>query len=189
MKEGHTMIRHTSKVVRSPIGPRDIWAVFCPPLNLRFPTVYRIVQSMTREQLDDRGVHDEEPFVYNHYTLDEEDDDARRYPGTIERRTIRSLDPAIDRVSLVIRYQRIPDEALGYWQGLYDYGVGCGTDAIFPTEEGTFTLITRPTKPSWPGHLIIYCVDKVPTDDLIGEDSWVLAVAPDGSLIERFDDF
>jgi hypothetical protein len=47
----------------------------------------------------------------------------------------------------------------------------------------------RPTRPSWRGPLIIYCVDGVPADNPLGESSWEVAVAPDGTLIEPFDDF
>jgi hypothetical protein len=39
---------------------------------------------------------------FNHYTLTGPGDDARRFPGTIDRTELRNLDPAIDRVSLVI---------------------------------------------------------------------------------------
>ena len=57
-----------SKIVFLPIRPAT-WG-FCPPVNLRFPTAYRIVQSMTRKQLDECDLHDDEPFaVFKHYTL------------------------------------------------------------------------------------------------------------------------
>src|SRR6266851_5627052 len=54
----------------------DFIEVIFPPLNLRFPTVYRIVQSMRREQLDELGFHDEEPSAdAKHYTPTELGDD------------------------------------------------------------------------------------------------------------------
>jgi hypothetical protein len=165
-------------------------AVFCQPLNLRFPTVYRIVQSMTREQLDKHGLHDEEPFKdCNYYTLTGPDNDAARFPGTIDRTRLRNLDPAIDCVSLVIHLHRSRAEASAYLMALFDYGVEHGSEPICRTEQGIFTLISRPTKSSWPGPLIIYCADTVPADNIIGKDSWEVAVAPDGTLIERFGDF
>jgi hypothetical protein len=179
----------TSKVFHPTIEQRDVGTVFCPLLPIRFPTVYRIVQSMTRAQLDERRLYHVEPFVFNHYTLTEEDDDARRYPGTIERKAIRTLDPAVDCVSLVIRHHRSPEQASGYLTGLDDFSVDCGDEPICRTEEGIFTLITRPTNLVWPGPLIIYCVDKVPADDCLGEDNWQVAIAPGGTLIERFADF
>jgi hypothetical protein len=42
-----------------------------------------------------------------------------------------------------------------YLRALYDFGADAGDDAICKNKEGIFTLITRPTKPSWPGRLII----------------------------------
>jgi hypothetical protein len=145
---------------------------------------------MTREQLDKIGLHDQEPFAgFNHYTLYGEGEGGADYLGTYERRAIGTLDPTIDRVSLVIRHHQSPEEALAYYEGLTDYDADSGDEAIYQTEEGSFTLITRPIKPSWPGPLIIYCVDKVPADNPIGETFWVVAVAPDGTHIEELADF
>ena len=50
-------------------------------------------------------------------------------------------------------------------------------ERIIQTEEGIFALTTRPTKPSWPGPLIIYYFDKVPADTPSGEEPWEVAVA------------
>jgi hypothetical protein len=163
--------------------------IICRPLNVRFPGIYRIRQTMTREQLDEFGCYDEPPFVgANHYCLGEPDRD--RYPGTLEIAAMRSLDPAVDEASLVVRYFRTPEAASGYHEALLDYGAATNQHAGCRTEHGIFTLITRPTRPSWPGPLIIYCVDSVPVNyNVIGEDSWEVAMAPDGTLIERFDDF
>jgi hypothetical protein len=172
-----------SKSVHSLIRP-VLPGVFCPPLNLRFPTVFRIVQSVTRQQLDEYGLHDLEPIQdCNHYTLAEPDLDldAGRYPGTIVRTRLQSLDPAIDRVSLVIRRHLSRATSDGYRAGLDDYSVDFGE--IIRRTEGIFTLITRPTKPAWPGPLLIHSAEL--TDDTA---HWVVAVAPDGTLIEGFDD-
>jgi hypothetical protein len=107
----------------------------------------------------------EEPFVgFNHYTLTEEDDDAQRYLGTSERSAIRTLDATIDCVSLVIRYHRSEEGALGCLDGF-------GRLRRRLRERFDFTLITRPTRPSWPGPLIIYCVDWAPADNRLGKDA------------------
>jgi len=50
-------------------------------------------------------------------------------------------------------------------------------------------LITPPTKPSWPGPLIIYYVGKVPAETPSGEEPWEVAVSPDGTFIENFANF
>jgi hypothetical protein len=145
---------------------------------------------MTREQLDDRGLHNSEPFAgFNHYSLTEEVDDARFYPGASERTAIRTLDATIDRVSLVIRCHRSFEGALGYLIGLDDFGADWAANSRWETEEGIFTLITRPTRVCWPGPLIIYCVSEVLADNCLCEECWVGAMAPDGTFIEGFDNF
>jgi hypothetical protein len=95
----------TGKIIKFPIGQRRQLQqgrpgeVFCPPLDIRFPIVYRIVQSMSREDLDEFGLHGEEPFAgYHHYTLAAEEEKGETYPGTVERSVVRMLDPAVDRV-------------------------------------------------------------------------------------------
>jgi hypothetical protein len=175
----------TSKIA---IRPGDIGAVFCPSLNPRFPTVHRIVQSMTRDQLSDYGLHDQEPFTgYVHYTLADQDEDLACYPGTSERTAIGTLDATIDRLSLVIRYHPSREEALAYLEGVEDFGGDWTNCRWYDTKDGIFTLIARPTKSSWPGHLIIYCVDDLPPDGFLG--CWAVAITPDGTLIEDFSDF
>jgi hypothetical protein len=141
---------------------------------------------VTREQLDDLRFHDRVPYAgYNHYTLTNEGDDAWCYFGTTERKAIRTPNAAIDRVSLVIHYHR----SFAYFKGLDDFGADYRDEPILRSDEGIFTLITRPTKLSWPGPLIIYGVDTVAANNIAGEDSWEVAIAPEGSLIERFADF
>jgi hypothetical protein len=93
-----------SKIAHLPIRARHTGGVIYPPLNLRFPTVYRIVQSMRREQLDELGFHDEEPSAdAKHYTPTELGDDAEHSPGKVEPTVLRTLDAAIACVSLVIQ--------------------------------------------------------------------------------------
>jgi len=178
--DGSNVMRLTTRAVK-------IGTVWCHPLNLRFPTVYRVVQSITRDQFNAHGLHDQEPFANeNCYELE---NSARRYLGTIERIAISTLDPSIDRVSLVIRYHPSEESALGYLVGLEDFGAYSTDHWISSTEEGVFTLISRPTKPSWPGPLIIYCADNVPADNCLGEECWAVAMTRDGILIEEFADF
>jgi hypothetical protein len=181
----------TAKIIRLPRGRSG--GIFCPPLKLRFPIIYRVVQSATRKQLKAEGLADMmKPFRdCCYYTLTDASEHAAVFPGTIEATELRTLDPAIDRVSVVIHYHRSFDTAWAYHRGLWDYGADFrdfGLEPTCQTEEGIFTLITRPTNPSWPGPLIIYCVDRVPADNRFGENSWEAAVAPDGALIEPFDD-
>jgi hypothetical protein len=86
----------------------------------------------------------------------EEDDDARRYPGTSERRAIRNR-PRLVGGPL----SSIGGGALGYLEG---FGRLRRRLQERFDRRGLFTLITRPTRPSWPRPLIIYCVDWTPAD-------------------------
>jgi len=145
---------------------------------------------MTREQLDEMEDYDQEPFTgFNHYTLLGENSENVRYAGTCKRKAVRTLDPTIDCVSLVIRHHLSREEARAYYFGLDDCSADTRMAPFYKNEDGIFTLITRPTRPSWPGPLIIYCADGVPADNPFGESSWEVAVAPDGTLMEPFDDF
>jgi hypothetical protein len=176
-----------SEVNRRSIRPGE--PVVCGPLNLRFPTVYRIVESATREQLDYYRVYDQEPYTgLNHYSLYSLVDN-RGYFGTIERTAISTLDPAMDTVSLVIRYHRSRETARCYLHCIEDFGVDDLDNSEHQTEEGVFTLIKRPTQPNWPGPLIIYCADDMRADKGADWIVWFAAVAPDGTFIEDFDDF
>jgi hypothetical protein len=176
----------SSKIVRLSITSGQFGTVYCPELNLRFPTVYRIVQSMTREQLDESGLPDEKPFAgMNHYELTEECRIC--YGGTSQRTAIRTLDPRIDSVSLVIRCHASREAALAYLVAVEDYS-GDDYDMAnrwYSTEDGIFTLIIRPTKPSWPGPLIIYCIGDLSRDSTVVCQS--VASLPDGTLTHDLD--
>jgi hypothetical protein len=110
----------------------------------------------------------------DHYSLHKDE----RYFGTIERTAISSF----DHVSLEIHDQKPRDEGLAYLCCLEDhFGADHEADLIF-NNEAIFTLITRPTRPRWPRPLFIYRVDSVPADNLSGEDSWEIAIAPTTDL-------
>ena len=86
---------------------------------------------MTREQLDEMEDYDQEPFTgFNHYTLLGENSENVRYAGTCKRKAVRTLDPTIDCVSLVIRHHLSREEARAYYFGLDDCRCGYPHGAV-----------------------------------------------------------
>ena len=176
-----------AKVVQlRPGGPRGL---FCQPLNLHFPVVFHLKQVVTLKDARAMGVPGK--FVkelvgtFEYYTLDADD---RRYGGRIERTAIRCIaDPAAD--SLVVTHHRSEDEASAHAMAVYQFGFE-KVDVICRTADGIFTLMQRPTHPTWPGPLIIYFahVPAAADNPFSQWEVWAMAAAPDGSVAD-FDDF
>jgi hypothetical protein len=156
--------------------------VLCPPLGITFPALTRIVQSLSREELDEFGVTDVEPGKhFIHYTLSDESS-ADRYPGTIERASIRGM-PDQDGPSLVIRRHTAEEHAYGYLAALGDISdeEGNGSE-LCRTDQGLFTLAPRPNRADFPHPLVIYLAEY-PTNNIVGSDYWYLALAADGTQV------
>ena len=59
-----------AKIHRFEIGRARRGGVYCPPLDLNFPALHRVVQNVSQEQLDEIGLTDEQPVEsYVHYTI------------------------------------------------------------------------------------------------------------------------
>jgi hypothetical protein len=164
-------------IYRFEVGRARKGGVYCEPLNINFPAVFRVVQSLSREQLDEIGAPDTEPFErYVHYTM--RDEHERRIPGTVEAGTMRGI-PDADAPSLVIRWHPSEEHASGYLAAASDIDDD-KTSEISRTTEGLFTLVKRPTNSEWPSPLIIYLAE-VPANYIVGTDYWYLALASDGT--------
>jgi hypothetical protein len=172
------------KVLRFPVHRARSGGVFCPPLKIMFPTLYRVSQTVTKEQLSAFGVGDQEPVSdYLHYTLS---DDDSKFAGTIERTAIRGIS-ATDSVSVVIRHHNSPEMAVSYLEGIGDVLGDHDIEPIYRTEDGTFTMVKRPTSRSWKSPLVIYIAIH-PADNIFGSDVWQVATSPDGETAP-FDDW
>ncbi len=170
------------QVVRFPVKRAVAGRVYCPPLNIYFPQLFRIVQTVTRADLDALGVTDEQPIEnFIHYTLH---DDAE-YIGTVEREAVRSIAEA-GQESVVVRHHRGVDEAVSYLDAVSDIRGGEDTSPICRTKDGLFTLARRPTPSVWPGPMVVYLATH-PANNRFGCEVWHIGITPDGTTL-RGDD-
>ena len=159
--------------------------IYCQPLDITFPALFRVVQTLSREQLDEQGLSDMEPIDgYVHYTIS--DEEQQRIPGTIECTTIRGI-PDPDALTLVVRWHANEEHASGYLDAVGDLSDDETNGEICRSNDGIFTLAKRSTNPDWPGPLVIYLAVH-PANNLSGSEIWYLALAPDGNPF-RLDDY
>ncbi len=60
------------KSLHFPVNRVGTGSVYCPPLKIHFPKLYRDVQTITRKQLIAMGLPNEQPTDHCvHYTIDE----------------------------------------------------------------------------------------------------------------------
>ncbi len=171
---------------RFEIGRARPGGVYCPPLNLNFPVLYRAVQNISREELDELGLTDEEPVEsFVHYTIAEN----HRFLGSIERTVARGVIDA-EAPSIIIRWHPNEELARSYLDALMDVSDPEDSNGeLCRTEDGVFTLAQRPTYREWPGPLVIYLAE-VPAGRPYPFDTeiWYIAFRPDGSL-QRLPDY
>lgn len=172
--------KSTGTIRRFDIGRARRCGVYCRPLDLNFSVLYRIIQSVSRQQLDEVGLTDEEPVeAYVHYTISEH----QRFLGSIERGVARGIIDA-EAPSLVIRWHPNEEMAAGYLDALLDISDPDDWNCeLSRSEDGLFTLTQRPTHRDWPGPLVIYLANY-PTGrpHPFEIDIWYIAFGPDGAL-------
>jgi hypothetical protein len=181
-----TIEKPMAKIHRFEIGCARRGGVYCPPLDLNFPALYRVVQNVSRQQLDVAGLTDEEPVEsYVHYTIDEH----QRFLGSIERSVARGITDA-GAPSLVIRWHPNEEIAAGYLDALLDTSdLDDWSCELCRSEDGLFTLTERPTHRDWPGPLVIYLADYPTGRPYPFEtDFWYIAFRANGAL-QRLPDY
>ena len=181
-----TIEKSMTKIHRFGIGRGRRGGVYCPPLDLNFPALYRVVQNVSRQQLDEAGLTDEEPVEsYVHYTIDEH----QRFLGSIERSIARGITDA-GAPSLVIRWHPNEEIAAGYLDALLDISdPDDWSGELCRSEDGLFTLTERPTHRDWPGPLVIYLADYPRGRPYPFEtDIWYIAFRANGAL-QRLPDY
>ncbi len=172
-----------SNVIPFPLKAVKPGGVLCPPLNLRFPVVFRGDAKTTKEDLDKWGLAGDE-FAPSEWTVYELATDYN-VVGSIRWHEVRSLDPDW-KTSLVIRHHTSLEYAYGYASALSDQEIGKeGTcdQVVYTTETGIFTKASIPTLGSWPGPLIIYSA-VVPANNPMGSDYWFKIIGHTGEEID-----
>lgn len=161
--------------------------VYCPPLKLHFPPLCRVVQSLSRRQLDELGMTDEEPIEnYVHYTLADEKTQNERYPGIVDRGVILGIS---DRKAPSFFIRRHTDEqhAFGYLRAIQDVTSDDSDEdddgsELCRSSAGIFTLVPRTHRKNWPSPLVIYATEY-PTNNIAGSEQWAVAFGPDDQTI------
>jgi hypothetical protein len=151
--------------------------VFCEPLGVYFPTLYRGWQKLTTKSIEEFGVADG-PFEGPVFTTSTSDVFVDCTP----------LEPIVgipdqDVDSIVIRWHRGPNRAAAYLEAVLDLGFPTTqVDPVCRTPEGIFTVTRVPTKKEWVGPLVIYVASYPSKTRPFESDYWEMSVHPDGSI-------
>ena len=177
--------RPMAKIHRFEIGRARRGGVYCPPLDLNFPVLHRVVQNVSQEQLDEIGLTDEQPVEsYVHYTIGED----QRFLGSTEWTVARGIIDAA-APSLVIRWHPNEELAASYLSAIADICDPDWNGELCRSEDGLFTLAERPTYRDWPGPLVIYLADYPTGRPYPFEtDIWYIAFRANGAL-QRLPDY
>ncbi|MBY0511804.1 MAG: hypothetical protein K2P94_16825 [Rhodospirillaceae bacterium] len=167
------------EVIRFPLQHARERGLMCPPLKIHFPALYRTVQTVTQADLDALKAPGPPLNGFVDYAINPN----LSYFGHVERqRTTHVIDPRFD--SLVLRHHAQSELAIAYLTALSDVATEEIDNPVIGTDSGTFTLVRRPTRKTWPGPLVIYKAEFKTAED---ERDWTLIIGPDGQEICELD--
>jgi len=155
----------------------DVW---CEPLEIYFPQVYRLVRKKVSLSTAAPSFKHNESVVACDFSLFNLKDDVA---GTAKAIPLRHLSPSDDR-SLVIRHHWSEPLANAYLQGVEDTDSNQPRGGIYETEGKIFTIAKCRTRKSWSGPMIFYLADLFEDDSDIGVRIWEKSVGVDGELRE-----
>lgn len=168
------------EVVKFPIGIARRGKVFCKPLNIYFPQIYRLVRK--RDALISRvngvSVGDLQRNTICDYSLTAEVDTAAGVIRTVEIDHLSQGDDA----SLIIHHFWSMDHAIFYAKSAEDHFRDQPSNAICENQDGIFTMTKCPTHPGWGGPTIFYLADGFEDDAIAGFAYWEASAGSDGVL-------
>jgi hypothetical protein len=153
----------------------DVW---CEPLKIYFPQVYRLGRKKVSLSSVAPSFKHNETVVACDFSLFKFKDDVA---GIAKAIPVRHLSPSDDR-SLVIRHHWSESLANAYLQGVEDLDPDQPRGGIYETEGEIFTIAKCRTRKSWPGPMIFYLADLFEDDSDIGVQIWEKSVGVDGEL-------
>ena len=153
----------------------DVW---CEPLKIYFPQVYRLVRKKVSLSSAAPTFKHNETVVACDFSLFNVKDEVA---GIAKAIPVRHLCPADDR-SLIIRHHWSESLANAYLQALEDMDPGQLRGGIHETEGEIFTIAKCRTRKSWPGPMIFYLAALFEDDSDIGVQIWEKSVGVDGEL-------
>ena len=155
----------------------DVW---CEPLKIYFPQVYRLVRKKVSLSSAAQSFKQNETVVACDFSLFNLKEDVA---GIAKAIPVGHLSPSDDR-SLVIRHHWSDSLASAYLQGVEDMGPDQPNGGIYETEGEIFTIAKCRTRKSWSGPMIFYLADLFEDDPEIGVQIWEKSVGVDGVLRE-----
>jgi len=155
----------------------DVW---CEPLKIHFPQVYRLVRKKASLSSAAPSFNHNETVVACDFSLFNLKDEVAGIAKAIPLRHLSSSD---DR-SLIIRHHWSESLANAYLQGVEDMDPVQPYGGIYQTERDIFTIAKCRTRKSWPGPMIFYLADLFEDDSDIGVQIWERSVGVDGELRE-----
>ena len=155
----------------------DVW---CEPLKIYFPQVYRLVRKRVSLSSAGPSFKRDETVVTCDFSLFNLKDDVA---GIAKAVPLRHLSPSDNR-SLVIRHHWSASRAEAYLLGVEDTDPNQPRGGIYETEGEIFTIAKCRTRKSWSGPMIFYLADLFEDDADIGVQIWEKSVGVDGELRE-----
>lgn len=148
--------------------------VYCQPLKLYFPPLYRVVSSATEEDLSVfQTAMEIAPFENCiGYSIDPDEDIF----GLQERKIVNHILEDTGS-SVVIRHHRSQQSASEYLEGAHDAGIPHEhTGSIIQTDDGYFSFMQRPTRSHWRGPTVFYGAWYFTDKNPFGSDYWEMRI-------------
>lgn len=163
------------QVFTFPTGAARQGEVWCEPLKIYFPQVYRVIRkSVSLSSAAPSFRHNETPVACDFSLFNLKNDVTGSIP-------VRHLSPSDDR-SLIVRHHWSKSLANAYLQGVEDMDPDQPCRGIYETEQAIFTIAKCRTRKSWAGPMIFYLADGFEDDSDIGVQIWEKSVGIDGEL-------
>lgn len=150
--------------------------VWCEPLKIYFPQIYRLVRKKASLSSAAPGFRHNETVVGCDFSFFNLNDNM-----TANSVPLRHLSPSDDR-SLVVRHHWSESLANAYLQGVEDTDPDQPCGGIYDSEQAIFTIAKCRTRKSWPGPMIFYLADVFEDDFDIGVQIWEKSIGADGEL-------
>lgn len=154
--------------------------VWCEPLKLHFPQVYRLVKKKVSLSSAAPSLKLNETVVDCEFALLNVNDETR---GIGNATPVRHLSSSDNR-SLIVRHHWSKSLASAYLQGVEDMEPRQVCSGIYEMDRAIFTMTKSETRNSWPGPMIFYLADVFEDDSEFGVQIWEKSVGIDGELRE-----
>lgn len=162
-------MRHNVRLGKRRADHGRIW---CPPLRLYFPRIFRVSRKAAKRTRPTKA----RPRQHIAYTLDPSA--IVGSPGCVVEEIDRLHHEASH--SLILRHHWSRSLASSYLEGVVDVMDACDSMGIFEVEDSVFTLTERSTHADWPAPMIIYVAEIYDAQNEIGAEHFEVVVGPDG---------